>query len=331
MPDVLRCGARGEAVRDLQQRLTRAGHTSGGDDPGEFGDGTERAVRAFQTRRGLRVDGIVGRQTWSSLVESGYALGDRLLYLRSPMLRGDDVSDLQLRLNALGFDAGREDGIFGDDTHVALLEFQRAAGLPSDGICGQTTIDSLDRVDSFAGGSAAGLRERERMRAGPRRLAGRRVYVVAAPGLGVVGEQVTRGLLDAGATAVLDASGDDDSFVAGEANRFEADLVLALRSGDVTGWRCAYFAAPRFRSDVGLEVASAVGAELGTVLAGPEEICGRSYPILRETRMPAVVCELVSEDDADAMGGLVARAGDAGRAIVAGVARAIEVAVDAGT
>jgi N-acetylmuramoyl-L-alanine amidase len=328
MPDVLRRGIRGEAVRDLQGRLGRSGLPSAPDDTGDFGEGTERAVRAFQSRRSLRVDGIVGRQTWSSLVESGYALGDRLLYLRRPMLRGDDVGDLQLRLNALGFDAGREDGIFGAETHEALLEFQRAAGLPADGICGTTTIDALERVGSLAGGSAAGLRERERLRAGPRRLAGRRVYVAAVPGLAVLGERVTRGLLDAGAYALLDATGDDDSFVAEEANRFEADVLLALRAGD-SGRRCAYFAAPRFASEVGHEVATEIADELGRVLAEPPEICGRAYPLLRETRMPAVVCELVSEDDVDGMRELVSLAGDAGRAIVRGVARAIEVAVDA--
>jgi N-acetylmuramoyl-L-alanine amidase len=329
VPEVLRRGAGGEAVRDLQRRLARAGLEPGVDDSGDFGEGTEHAVRAFQTRRGLRVDGIVGRQTWSALVESGYALGDRLLYLRRPMLRGDDVGDLQLHLNALGFDAGREDGIFGDETHTALFEFQRAAGLPTDGICGATTIDALGRVGSFANGSPAGLRERERLRAGPRQLAGRRVYVVATPGLAVLGEQVRRGLLDAGATALLDASGDDDSFVAGEANRFEADLLLALRTGDGRGWRCAYFAARRFRSEVGLEVATAISTEVAGVLPGDHEVCGRAYPVLRETRMPAVVCELVSEGDVDAMRELVGHAGDAGRAIVRGVARAIQVAVDA--
>jgi N-acetylmuramoyl-L-alanine amidase len=327
----LRREARGEAVRDLQQRLTHAGHDPSADDGGEFGPATERAVRAFQQARGLRVDGVVGSQTWSAVVESGYALGDRLLYLRRPMLRGDDVADLQLRLNALGFDAGREDGILGDETHSALLEFQRAAGLANDGICGSTTIAALDRVGSFAAGSAAGLRARERLRAGPRRLAGRRVYVAASPGLAALGEQVARGLLDAGATALLDASGDDDSFIADEANRFEADLVLALRAGDEHGWRCAYYASPRFRSEVGFEVAGAIRTELSTVLAvdAAAEVSGRSYPLLRETRMPAVVCELVPADDVDAMRDLVSHAGDAGRAIVRGVRHAIEVTVDA--
>jgi len=315
-------------VRDLQQRLTHAGYDLGTDELGELGDDTERAVRAFQDARGLRIDGIVGPQTWSAVVESGYALGDRLLYLRRPMLRGDDIADLQLRLNALGFDAGREDGILGDDTHRALLEFQRAAGLAIDGICGSTTIDALDRVDSFAEGSAAGLRERERLRSGPRQLGGRRIYVAAAPGLTALGEQVTRGLLDAGAIAVLDASG-DDSFIAAEANRFEADLLLALRSGDAANGRCAYFASPRFTSEVGSEVAKAIRKELGHVLPSEAEVAGRAYPLLRETRMPAVVCELVREDDVDAMRDLVGRAGDAGRAIVRGVGRAIAGAVDA--
>ena len=63
MPSVLRQGDRGEAVRDLHQRLVGAGHGAAGEDQGEFGAATERAVRAFQEARGLRVDGVVGRQT----------------------------------------------------------------------------------------------------------------------------------------------------------------------------------------------------------------------------------------------------------------------------
>jgi len=183
VPAELRQGSHGEAVRDLQARLASAGHQFGPDDPGDFGDGTVVAVRAFQDARGLRVDGLVGRQTWSALVESGFELGDRLLYFRRPMLRGDDISELQRRLNALGFDAGREDGILGDETHAALIEFQRAMGLVVDGICGSTVIGELDRVRSFAAdGSVRSVREREELRAGPRILAGRKVYV--APHLG---------------------------------------------------------------------------------------------------------------------------------------------------
>ena len=74
---------------------------------------------------------MCGPQTWSALVEAGRDLGDRFLYRRTPMLRGDDVAELQQRLSALGFDTGRVDGIFGDLTSAALGEFQRNVGLPS--------------------------------------------------------------------------------------------------------------------------------------------------------------------------------------------------------
>jgi N-acetylmuramoyl-L-alanine amidase len=310
-------------VRDLQQRLVALGFTIT-DEAGEFDAGTDAAVRAVQDGRGLRVDGIVGRQTWSALVESGYSLGDRLLYLRRPMLRGDDVVDLQRRLNALGFDAGREDGILGDDTHRALTEFQRDSGLAADAICGGVTIAALARVGSFAEGSVAAVREKESLLAGTQRIAGRKVYVAATPGLAALGEQVKRGLLEAGAHAVLDPSGDDDSFVAMEANAFAADLFLALRLGDSPGCVCAYFSSGRFRSETGFAVATAIQAELAAVVPTDREVCGKAYAILRETRMPAVICEVAPDGDVAAMRAVVAAAGDVGRALARGVRVGIE-------
>jgi N-acetylmuramoyl-L-alanine amidase len=323
MPAELRHGSHGEAVRDLQARLVALGYDIAPDDPGEFADGTDAAVRAFQDSRGLRVDGAVERQTWAVLVESGFTIGDRLLYYREPLLRGDDVATLQRRLNALGFDAGREDGLLGRDTVDALVEFQRASGLRPDGICGPATIAALSRVGSFADGSAASLRERERLLAGPRGLAGRRVYVAAAPGLAALGEQVAKSLVDAGADAVLDASGEHETVVADEANRFGAHLFLALRTGDAA-CRCAYFATGDFRSEAGFALATAIHAELAPILPTDAGVCGKAYASLRETRMTAVVCDLVPDDDVDAMRALVTHAGDAGRAIVRGIQHAVD-------
>ena len=133
-------------MRDLQRRLARLSFDVAGDQLGRYGTATTEAVRAFQEHRGLRPDGVCGEQTWSALVEAGYRLGDRLLYLRQPMLRGDDVASLQRRLGALGFDAGRVDGIFGPRTQVALTEFQRNVGLTVDGVCGPATTDALARL-----------------------------------------------------------------------------------------------------------------------------------------------------------------------------------------
>ena len=86
------------------------------------------------------------------MIESGFRLGDRLLYLAQPMVRGDDVTELQRRLNELGFDAGRSDGILGPETEGALRAFQRNAGITPDGVCGPATLHALDRVGGLGGG-----------------------------------------------------------------------------------------------------------------------------------------------------------------------------------
>ena len=141
-------GSRGEAVADLQRRLLALGIVveAPGDPTGYYGQATAAAVRTFQRRYGLEVDGICNELTWNVVVEAGYRLGDRHLYLRAPMMRGDDIAELQSRLGALGFDAGRADGIFGPQTATALIEFQRNFGLTTDGICGPETFASLDQI-----------------------------------------------------------------------------------------------------------------------------------------------------------------------------------------
>ena len=324
MPAVLRPGSGGEAVRDLQQRLSVLGHRVPAEELGRFGAATEHAVRAFQEARGLRVDGICGRDTWSSLVESGFRLGDRMLYLRQPMFRGDDVAELQRRLNGLGFHAGREDGILGDDTTTALTELQRNVGLTVDGVCGPATLAALARVDTLAAGSMATVREREQLRRGPRQLLGRRVFVAAPPGLNTLGSAVAHGLIDAGATVTVDASGAEDSALAAAANRSAADLFLALRYGDEPGCRCSYFQSGRFRSEAGFGIASAINEELAPLVGSEGRVCGRAYPVLRETRMAAVICEPVPADDLDGIRQLVAHGAAVAAAIVRGVRRGVE-------
>lgn len=63
---VLRKGERGEWVRKLQLSLVTAGLDPGPVD-GIFGVGTEQAVRDFQQRSGLEVDGVVGPATWKAI------------------------------------------------------------------------------------------------------------------------------------------------------------------------------------------------------------------------------------------------------------------------
>lgn len=58
-------GSSGAYVRQLQSALNRFGY--GLDVDGGFGPKTLAAVRDYQTQNGLRVDGVVGNETWGSL------------------------------------------------------------------------------------------------------------------------------------------------------------------------------------------------------------------------------------------------------------------------
>jgi N-acetylmuramoyl-L-alanine amidase len=320
---VLRVGDRGDGVRDLQHRLVGAGHPIAPSEFATFGASTEAAVRAFQTARQIRVDGIVGPETWSAVVESGFELGDRLLYLQSPNLRGDDVALLQHTLNRLGFDAGREDGILGPESAGALREFQRNAGLTVDGIAGPATLEAFRRVERMAGGSVAAVRERDELRR-PAGLADRRVYLAVELGFDQIGTPLRQGLERHRAQVMHDVSGADDHDLAARANRWDADLFLAVRGGGRGQWETAFFETATFRSERGCHAAGTIVHALADAGVDAEVLAvGRAYTVLRETRMAAVVCS-VGGGGAGGLARTIARSAEVGAAITEGTRRAFE-------
>ena len=60
--------------------------------------------------------------------------------------RGEEVRQLQEKLNQLGFDCGKADGIFGSKTQNAVKQFQKTFLLSQDGIAGPKTFDVLQRL-----------------------------------------------------------------------------------------------------------------------------------------------------------------------------------------
>lgn len=302
----IRPGDRGEAVRDLQHRLVELGYRI---DPaeldGRFGPTTERAVREFQRSRRLDEDGVVGPDTWGQLVEAGYRLGDRTLYLRSPAFRGDDVRELQRMLNALGFVAGKEDGIFGHRTMHAVMEFQRNVGATPDGIVGLDTVRTLQRMrPSLAGPGAAVVRERESVRTMERRLAGSLVAIDPGgdpPPPSGLAEAVATALRERGAEpALLHGPQDEPALRARTANAVGATVCIGLRGSDGEGAACAYWGTATSHSPAGRRLAELVLAELSRIGVRDDGLRPLGVALLRETRMPAVIVELPRALGADA-------------------------------
>jgi len=288
-------GRSGPAVTDIRTRLEALGIFTFEDEPGIFGPATRVAVEAFQHRRGLRVDGICGPQTWNTLVEAGFRIGDRTLSRRSPMLRGDDVAEVQQRLGALGFDSGRVDGIFGDLTAGAIAEFQRNSGLDADGIVGPTTLEELLRVRAHHTQNelVSTVKAREQLRQAAPTLAGRHVAVGQPGGLGPAVAALRRVLVPAGAR-VTSLQHPDGSAQARQANAAGADVYLGLRlDPDALGCSTSFFSGYRNESPGGRRLAELVQETVPKSLGIPNGgVHGMSTPILRETRMPAVIVEL---------------------------------------
>lgn len=279
----------------MQRRLGALGFDPSGDPGGRFGPATRAAVEGFQHRRGLRVDGRCGPQTWATLVEAGHRLGDRFLYRRTPMLRGDDVAELQQRLGALGFDTGRVDGIFGDATVAALREFQVNAALPVDGILGAATLRDLLRVAARHQQRelVSTVRARELLRRAPPTLSERHVALGETGGLSTTVAALHRRLVALGAR-VTSLHHPDDSSQALQANAAGVDVYLALRlDPERPGCSTSYYAGYRTESVGGRVLAEEVQRHVPPALGVPDRQCrGMSLALLRETRMPAVIVEV---------------------------------------
>lgn len=151
--------ARSANVAALQVALKAVG-LYGGSIDGIRGPGTRRAVKRFQRRHRLAVDGVAGRRTRRALGRRGRPrLGSRVMRRGN---RGWDVAALQFMLGRRGHPAGSIDGGFGARTRAAVRRFQRAAGLVADGVVGPATLRALRRGRRGGGHRGGGHRGRGR-------------------------------------------------------------------------------------------------------------------------------------------------------------------------
>ncbi|GAC57744.1 putative N-acetylmuramoyl-L-alanine amidase [Gordonia hirsuta DSM 44140 = NBRC 16056] len=317
----LRRGDHGSGVAEIREILVRLGllntpaasATHAGVSIGDVFDADcEAAVLAFQQERGLMVDGIVGRATYSALREASYYLGKRMLtYMVAAPMTGDDVATLQGRLQNLGFYHGLVDGVFGDVTHQAVCRYQSESDLTPDGICGPATLRALERLGSrVTGGSPHAIREEEHVRRSGPQLTGKRILIDPFPG--DAGEEEKSLLWDvaarlegrmAAAGMITSLSHDrhtsrTDEEKAFTANVIDADLMIALRLGNypnpqANGVATFYFGNHHGSySTIGRNLAGYIQREV--VARTPLLDCRvheRTWNLLRLTRMPTVVLE----------------------------------------
>ena len=158
----LRTGSTGSAVEQVQFWLnTLAQYESAIPSlavDGRYGAATASAVRAFQRRYGLTVDGVVGRETWNAIYNEFRSIqsdnGTPNAYPGTALREGASGQNVRLvqfwlkiahtvysRLNDLTVD-----GRFGAATTAAVKRFQTYFGLTSDGVVGRTTWNKLYEV-----------------------------------------------------------------------------------------------------------------------------------------------------------------------------------------
>jgi N-acetylmuramoyl-L-alanine amidase len=295
-----RLGDQGTAVRDIQDRLAALGFESSPDPRTEFGEGTREAVSRFQRAKGLEPDGIVGPDTWRVLYEAGYRLGDRLLFMRRPMIRGEDVAELQSRLNSLGFDSGKIDGIFGPDTERAVIDFQHNRFLAEDGKVGPEVVTELHLVTrGEMKESRYAIREREWMRLLPDTVAGARVYLDAgcrdpdeAKAAWEAATAAALAIQEAGGLPMMSRRQDTqlpERVRARRANRMGADLIVGFQLAENN--TVYFFASEHSSSAAGEELARAIASTLGS------HVEGRANAMLKETRAPAAVISRTRLDE----------------------------------
>ena len=253
---------------------------------------TAEVIAEFQKLRGLPTTGTCDHITWTTLVESSWVLGSRLLYLTSPHMRGDDVQAMQAVLAKLGFDCGRADGIFGSNTLRALTEFQQNYGITADGICGVNSIRALERTSSQSGNGPGivTVREYETLLTSSDNTERPRIVIGCFDNSTRLTRLLVRELRSRG-DDVMTIENADPHAHARTANSFSADLYIGVSNASTNATQFAYYETESFVS-AGGRMAAELCAEFVRSSQSNHDVvsCGMQLSVLRETRMPAVMC-----------------------------------------
>ncbi|WP_270814847.1 peptidoglycan-binding protein [Hungatella effluvii] len=151
-PNFLSYGEESDTVLKFQKRLKELGYLTTNPD-GNYGKDTVQAIKQFQSRNGLVVDGYLGPTTRNVMEESGARPNGLVLGEQ-----GDSVKRVQELLSQYGYlPSGNVTGYYGEITEAAVVSFQKNNSLAADGSVGINTMAKLtDSSKAVAKGKASG-------------------------------------------------------------------------------------------------------------------------------------------------------------------------------
>jgi len=259
------------------------------------------------------------QETWQELVDAGYKIGERMLYLKYPPFRGDDVRTLQLCLKTLGFYPYNENGIFCEKTHKALVEFQKDMNIADDGIVGEETVQSLislrriimsKETSNFPLIKNLGKRKKlqdnkvildyseniEDMRSSGKYL-NEKIYICSSI-VNFCKEMLSRN----GIETLLSISGDEKQNIflydrVEYINKSNADLLVSIDLNysvdeEANGCSCFYFKGLKSYSISGYKIANLIQDKITTNLKVLDcRVHGANYAILKATNLTSVLVE----------------------------------------
>lgn len=142
----------GDDISRIQNRLYEMGYLAAANlVTGTFGDSTQEAVLRMQSMNNLDQDGKVGRKTMNLLYSDE---------VKPNMLSYGEKSDLVLaaqeRLKLLGYMTSEPDGAYGNDTIIAVKQFQSRNDQVVDGYLGPSTRVVLNSDSAVPNGLSLG-------------------------------------------------------------------------------------------------------------------------------------------------------------------------------